>query len=47
MGSLINYQNKNRENLPRKIYIDLLSNEKIKQPENFCGNSIKTTQYTM
>ena len=47
MGSLIYCQNNKRENLPRKIYIDLLSIEKIKQPENFCGNSIKTTQYTL
>ena len=47
MGSLIYYQNNKREILPRKIYIDLLSNEKIKQPENFCGNSIKSTQYTL
>ena len=31
---------------PRKLYINLLS-EKIEQPENFCGNKIKTTRYTM
>lgn len=30
----------------RKLYINLLS-EKIQQPEDFCGNSIKTTRYTM
>ena len=30
----------------RKLYINLLS-EKIEQPENFCGNKIKTTRYTM
>ena len=32
----------------RKIYIDLLTdNEPIIQPELFCGNSIKTTNYNM
>ena len=30
----------------RKLYINLLS-EKIEQPEDFCGNRIKTTRYTM
>jgi hypothetical protein len=30
----------------RKLYIDLFS-EIIQQPEEFCGNKIKTTRYTM
>ena len=33
---------------PRKIYIDLLTdNEPIRQSESFCGNDIKTTNYSM
>lgn len=36
------------KNTPRKIYIDLMTdNEPIEQPEDFCGNVIKTTNYTM
>ena len=31
----------------RKLYIDLLSDNKLKQPEKFCGNEIKTTRYTL
>ena len=31
----------------RKIYVDLLTHEKIKQPENFCSNKIRTTKYTL
>lgn len=34
-------------NKTRKFYVDLLSSEIIKQPEEFCNNSIKTTHYTM
>ena len=37
-------QNKIRH---RKLYIDLLTENEIHQPENFCGNSIKTTRYTL
>ena len=33
---------------PRKIYVDLLNEgEIITQPEIFCGNTIKTTHYSM
>ena len=33
---------------PRIIYVDLLTDdEPIIQPEDFCGNAIKTTNYTM
>ena len=33
---------------PRTIYIDLLNEkEQINQLEEFCGNTIKTTNYTM
>lgn len=31
----------------RKLYIDLFTEEEIHQPENFCGNRIKTTRYTL
>ena len=31
----------------RKIYVDLLTNEKITQIENFCSNQIRTTKYSM
>ena len=31
----------------RKIYIDLFTENEIHQPEFFCGNSIKTTRYTL
>ena len=40
--------NKNISKKPRKIYIDLLSdNEPVIQPESFCGNKIKTTNYSV
>ena len=38
---------KNEEKKPRKFYIDLLSSENIVQPEEFCGNNVKTTRYTL
>ncbi len=39
---------KNKDKKPRKIYIDLLTDtEPITQPESFCGNTIKTTNYSM
>ena len=44
MGSLL-ANNKEDNKKTRKILIDLLSTEKIEQ--NYCGNSIKTTRYTM
>ena len=40
--------NNNTIKKPRKIYIDLLTdNELIIQPESYCGNTIKTTNYSM
>lgn len=43
----INRDNNNQK-VARKIYIDLLSeNEPVIQPEKFCDNSIKTTNYSM
>ena len=40
--------NENITKRPRKIYIDLLTdNEPILQPESFYGNGIKTTNYTL
>ena len=47
MGCLNNTKNNNKNKELRKIYIDLLSENKIKQPEDFCGNKIKTTKFTM
>ena len=47
MGCIFDFQNNQKENKVRKIYIDLLSTEIIEQPENICGNYIKTTRYTM
>lgn len=44
MGNQNHSKNKNQE---RKIYIDLLSNNELQQPEQFCGNKIKTTRFTM
>jgi hypothetical protein len=38
---------KEDKNTTRKFYIDLLSSEEIIQPEDYCGNEIKTTHYTM
>jgi hypothetical protein len=38
---------KDDKNTTRKFYIDLLSSEEIIQPEDYCGNEIKTTHYTM
>lgn len=43
MGLLIS--NNNEENIIRKINVDLLSEEVIKQ--NYCSNLIKTTRYTL
>ena len=31
----------------RKLYINLLTENKIHQPEKFCGNKIKTTRFTL
>ena len=31
----------------RKIYVDLLTKEKVKQLENFPSNMIRTTKYRM
>ena len=31
----------------RKIYVDLLTSEKVTQVENFCTNQIRTTKYSM
>ena len=42
-----NQSNSQSRNLERKIYIDLLSNNELQQPEYFCGNEIKTTRFTM
>ena len=40
--------NKNNNNKPRTIYIDLQSDDNpIIQTDNFCTNEIKTTTYTM
>ena len=39
-------EDKQYDNKLRKLYINLLS-EKMQQPEDFCGNKIKTTRYTM
>ena len=44
MGNQNNFKNKNQE---RKLYIDLLTNNKIVQPEEFCGNKIETTRFTV
>jgi hypothetical protein len=38
---------KEDKNTTRKFYIDLLSSEEIIQPEDYFGNEIKTTHYTM
>ncbi len=45
----INKSKSNEENLniPRKLYIDLLLDDKIIQPEEFCDNRIKTTHTTL
>ena len=48
MGSSYNSKNNAKnENEPRKLYIDLLNENKVIQPEDFIGNKIKTTKYTM
>ena len=47
MGCLNNTKNNKNNKEQRKIYIDLLSENQIKQPEDFCGNKIKTTKFTM
>ena len=47
MGCMHNSNDKIDDNKFRKLYIDLLSENTIQQPENFCSNQIKTTRYTM
>lgn len=42
-----NLNEKTAKKKKRKLYIDLLSGNKINQPEEFCGNKIKTTRYTL
>ena len=46
MKSIDKSEDKLDEKKLRKLYINLLS-ETIVQPEDFCGNKIKTTRYTM
>ena len=38
---------KEEQKKARTIFVDLLSSKEIKQLEDFCNNSIKTTHYTM
>ena len=47
MGCLNNTKNNNNNKEQRKLYIDLLTEKQIKQPEEFCGNRIKTTRFTV
>jgi hypothetical protein len=48
MGNFLKKIDTNEIKKPRIIYVDLLTDdEPIIQPEDFCGNAIKTTNYTM
>ena len=48
MGNFCKKNNTNEIKKPRIIYVDLLTDdEPMIQPEDFCGNAIKTTNYTM
>ena len=42
-----NSKEKQKQIRHRKLYIDLFTENEIHQPENFCGNRIKTTRYTL
>jgi hypothetical protein len=47
MGCISNLKENKNEHEFRKLYINLLSDCTIQQPENFCDNKIKTTRFTM
>jgi hypothetical protein len=47
MGCFNNSKNNRDETEQRKLFVDLLSGNKIIQPEEFCGNKIKTTRFTL
>ena len=47
MGCISNLKENKNEKEFRKLYINLLSENTIQQPENFCDNKIKTTRFTM
>ena len=41
-----NKKNK-KEKKQRKLYVDLQEGTKVIQPEKYCDNSVRTTQYTI
>ena len=43
----INKQNEKKVKNQRKLYVDLESGTVINQPEKYCDNSIRTSQYTL
>ena len=44
----LNQNNKNKQKkTQRKLYVDLQDDTIVNQPEKFCDNSVRTTQYTL
>ena len=42
-----NIKNDKPEKIQRKIYIDLQTGTEVTQPEKYCDNSVRTSQYTL
>ena len=40
-------KNEKPEKIQRKLYIDLQTGTLVQQPENYCDNSVRTSQYTL
>ena len=47
MGCFNNSKNNQNKNEQRKLYVDLFEENRIIQLEEFCGNKIKTTRFTL
>ena len=42
-----NSKENDNQKIQRKIYVDLQEGTELKQPEKYCDNSVRTTQYTI
>ena len=40
-------ENDKKQKTQRKLFVDLQAGTKVEQPEKFCDNSVRTTQYTI
>ena len=46
-NNCLNIDNTNQKKNQRKIYIDLQGGMEVKQPQQYCDNSVRTSQYTL